>query len=257
MMKAVQRLIVSIGLCVVGCGAADVGAQVNPHANLSPSAIDDQISKWVEAHPELVLKSINAYMASQQPNLLSFLASADVLIDSTLPGVGAKAEQADLTIVEFSDFNCHYCKEAENAVRAKIQEHKTIRVIYRDLGFLHPSSELAALAAKAADRQGKYHEYRAAVFAGQKQTGFTEDDLRSFAKQVGLDIPRWEADRISEPLKAGLKADMDLIAKLKIGGTPFFFGWVPSTKYGLISQGAVTDETLEAIIQDLRNGKAS
>lgn len=225
-----------------------------PQAPL-PAVTDEQTSRWVEEHPDLILKAINAYMARQQPDLTEFIASADVPIDGRYPHIGAEAGRAELYIVEFSDFNCHYCKEAEQPVHSRLEAHKDVRVVYRDLGFLHPSSESAALAAKAAGRQGKCQDCRAALFAGQKQTGFTDEDFRAFAEAVGLNVAAWETDRNSESVRSELKSDMELIGKLKIGGTPFFFGWVPAKKYGLIAQGAVTSESFEGIIQELRSGK--
>ncbi|WP_162801216.1 DsbA family protein [Azospirillum brasilense] len=257
-MKLTKSLIVCIGLYLAAC----VGLSQNAFAEeLSPilsqnTVSDDQISKWVEDHPDAIIKSINTYMAKQQPSLTEFILSADQLIDEKHPSLGAPISQADVIIVEFSDFNCRYCKEAEEPIHTKMETQKGVHIIYRDISFLHPSSEGAALAAKAADLQGKYREFRSALFAAQKQAGFTEDDLKSIARNIGLDVAKWDADRSSDYLKGLIKEDMELVSKLRIGGTPFFFGWMPLTKYALISQGAVTEESFESILNELRSSKA-
>ncbi|GAA4258899.1 hypothetical protein GCM10022293_59640 [Azospirillum formosense] len=76
------------------------------------------------------------------------------------------------------------------------------------------------------------------------------------SKDIGLDVAKWDADRSSNYLKGLIKEDMELVSKLRISGVPFFFGWVPLTKYALNSQGAVTEESFESILNELRSNKA-
>ncbi|MFL5343934.1 MAG: DsbA family protein [Hyalangium sp.] len=132
-------------------------------------------------------------------------------------------EDALVTMVEFTDFQCPFCGRASATVKQVQEDYgDKLRLVvkHHPLPF-HPRARPAALAAAAAQLQGKYWEYHDKLFANQK----TLDDasLETFAKEVGLDIKRWKKD-MADPKTAAIVDRDDALAKqLGAGGTPSFF----------------------------------
>jgi protein-disulfide isomerase len=132
-------------------------------------------------------------------------------------------EDALVTMVEFTDFQCPFCGKASATVKQVQEDYgDKLRVVVKQhpLPF-HPRARPSAIAAVAAQEQGKFWEYHDKLFANQK----TLDDasLETFAKEVGLDIKRWKK-AMDDPKTAAIVDRDDALAKaLGAGGTPSFF----------------------------------
>ena len=140
-----------------------------------------------------------------------------------VPGNAPSKGPADapIVIIEYSDFQCPYCKKALPTVKAIEQKYgDKIRVVFMNQPLAtHKMARPAALAALAADKQGKFWEYHDALFAAQ---GLDEDTLVAIAKEVGLTLSKWEADRTSIEVDAAVAADAARAEKWKITSTPTF-----------------------------------
>ena len=134
------------------------------------------------------------------------------------------AADAPVTIVEFSDFECPFCKQA-NATMAKVMEKYPgkIKLVYRDfpLDRIHPLARGAAEAGRCAQEGGKFWEFHDAMFAQSPK--LATDDLKRYAKDVGLDTAKFDACLASGRHKDGVQKDLDEGNKLGITGTPVFF----------------------------------
>jgi protein-disulfide isomerase len=148
-------------------------------------------------------------------------ARVDVAIaDSPMRG----AADAAVTIVEFSDFECPFCKRAQETI-AKLAERYPgrIRFVYRDfpLENIHPLARRAAEAAQCARDGGKFWEYHDVLFAQSPK--LAPEDLRRYAKDVGLDVDKFDACVASGVHSARVQKDLEDGSRLGVASTPAFF----------------------------------
>ncbi len=132
-------------------------------------------------------------------------------------------KDALVTIVEFSDFQCPFCRRVTQTLK-QIEETygNKVRLVYkfRPLPF-HKNAMPAALAAYAAMKQGKFWEYHDKLFANQQQ--LTRENFLKWAKELGMDVKRFEKDMDSQAAKDFVNRDNQLAMKVGANGTPTFF----------------------------------
>lgn len=133
-------------------------------------------------------------------------------------------EKAPVTMIMFTDFQCPACARMEPLLKTMVIEFKDkVRLVVRDfpLESIHPDAFNAALAANAAAKQNKYFEYGSLLYRNQGKLG--AEALKSYARQLGLDMEKFEKD-FSDP-EAVKEARLDMAAgrELKISGTPTVF----------------------------------
>ncbi|MCL2723670.1 MAG: thioredoxin domain-containing protein [Polyangiaceae bacterium] len=148
----------------------------------------------------------------------------DGIKDVAIDGSPAKGpESAPVTIVEFADFECPYCGQIAPAVDKLVEQRKNqVRLVYKFFPLPgHPHSDIAARAAIAAWRQGKFWEMHHALYSNQRH--LEQSDLDSYAKELGLDISRFHADMQSNETTDRIARDRKLGDDVKIEGTPSFF----------------------------------
>ncbi len=132
-------------------------------------------------------------------------------------------EDAPVTIVEFTDFQCPYCVRASATVEEVLKAYPTqikIRFKNNPLSF-HKQAPYAARAALAAGEQGKYWEMRKILFKNSR--ALNEESIRKFAQEIGLDMEQFEKTVNSQELKDRVQADMKEAKRVKARGTPHFF----------------------------------
>ena len=130
---------------------------------------------------------------------------------------------APVTVVEYGDFECPYCGQAEPFVRALLQEFGDVRYVWRHLPLsdVHPHAQLAAEATEAAARQDAFWELHDALL--DHQDALEPDDLIAHAERLGLDVERF-ADDLREHVGASRVAeDVDSADLSGVAGTPTFF----------------------------------
>jgi protein-disulfide isomerase len=137
---------------------------------------------------------------------------------------------APVTVVEYADFQCPVCKRAETAVRAQLEKDYVqsgkVNIEFRMYPFIGQESFNAAQAADAAGDQGKFWEYHDALFNAQgSENGgnFTYDKLVAIAKQVGLDVPKFEETLSSNVHLADIQKEADAAHAAGVSSTPTFF----------------------------------
>jgi protein-disulfide isomerase len=130
---------------------------------------------------------------------------------------------APVTIIEFSDFQCPFCRAAEGALKQVREKYgEQLKLVYMDfpLGF-HPHAMDAARAARCAADQDKFWQFHDALFLDQKK--LDPDNLQQTAAKVGLDHNKFNACFSSDKHDAGIRADMAQGNSLGVTGTPTFF----------------------------------
>ena len=132
-------------------------------------------------------------------------------------------ENARVTIIEFTDFQCPYCSKANQTVEQILKAYpKDVKVVLKNLPLpFHKEAKPAALAALAAGEQGKFWEMHDKLFENQKSLG--KDFYKKAAKDLGLDVAKFEKDMKSKELEKQVDEDAALAKKHGIQGTPGFF----------------------------------
>lgn len=126
---------------------------------------------------------------------------------------------ATLTMVEFFDPRCPYCRQMAPQLSAFVAKNPDVRLVYKDLPILGPASEFGSHALLAAQRQGKYEALREALMSAPS-TDFTEGSIREAAQRLGIDWPKMAGDMHDPAIDRTLAANKELAAALGIEGTP-------------------------------------
>ncbi len=152
--------------------------------------------------------------------------------------------QGSVTLVEFFDARCGYCKQLHPTLEQLIRRQPDLRVVMKDLPILGPNSVLASRALLAAQRQGKYGPLQDALLKLREEP--TEPVLRREAERVGLDWARLRRDMDDPAVQRRLQANLALAQALHIQGTPAI---VVGEQ---VIPGAVDLGTLEALVAAAR-----
>ena len=132
---------------------------------------------------------------------------------------------APVVMIEYGDFRCTFCgkfaREVEPQLEQKYVESGTLRMEWRDFPYLGRESVDAALAARAAQEQGRFWEYHDLLYENQSG-GFSEEKLVELAREAGLDVERFEGDLASDRFERAVAEDFQKGQEMGISGTPTF-----------------------------------
>ena len=126
----------------------------------------------------------------------------------------------DITVVEFFDYNCGYCKRGLHDVIKLVESDPKVRVVFKELPILSKGSEEASRVAIAAGRQGKYWDMHKAMLEAKGQ--MNEANALAIATKLGLDIDKLKKDMASPEVEAEIKKSEALAKKMGVNGTPHF-----------------------------------
>ena len=153
----------------------------------------------------------------------------------------------DVTLVEFFDYNCPYCRQVAPLLTEAQAADPRLRVVFKEFPILGPGSTFAAKAALAAHKQGKYVAFHDRLMKGRGAVD--EAKVLEAAAAAGLDVDRLRAEAAAPAIQAMLERNLDLARALRINGTPGFV--VGDT----ILVGATDLKGLQALINRTRNGQ--
>ena len=149
-----------------------------------------------------------------------------------------------MTIVEFFDYRCPYCKQVVGALTQLLNDDRKLRLVFKEFPILGPDSVVAARAALAAHVQGKYHAMHEALMRARGT--LDETTVLKIATSVGLDATRLQSDMNKPEIAASLDRNHRLARDLAINGTPaFVIG-------NHVVPGAVDLETLKKLVAEAR-----
>jgi protein-disulfide isomerase len=158
------------------------------------------------------------------------------------PAIGNPA--GAVTVVEFFDPRCGYCKRMLPVVEELLRRQRDVRWVMKDLPILGPTSVLASRALMAAQKQGKYAELHDAVLKLREEP--TEPVLRREAERAGLDWARLKRDMEDPAIQRRIEANTQLAQALRVEGTPAM------VVGGTLVPGAVDLATLERLVAEAR-----
>jgi len=144
------------------------------------------------------------------------LAARDILVSPRDP-VGGNPH-GNVTIVEFFDVRCPYCRKMEPAMAALLADDHDVRLVYKDLPILGPASVIGTKALLAAQKQDAYEKLRDAVM--RMPPDITRAAIETEARKLGLDTPRLLRDMDDASIQPRIDANLRLAQQLNIQGTP-------------------------------------
>lgn len=187
-------------------------------------ALGEIIKDYLIKNPEIMFEVQSALdeksQKDQDAKLKAFMATNAKTIYRAADSSVAGDPNGDVTVVEFFDYNCGYCKRGLPEVQRLIHDDKKVRFVFKELPILAKGSEEAARVALAAKRQGKYWEFHQAMLGSKGQAN--EASALKIAESLGLDMNKVKADMASDSVKNELQADLQLAKQLGVNGTPHF-----------------------------------
>jgi|GEM_PF-49252 len=187
-------------------------------------AVNKAIEAYIRAHPEMIEQALQALEAKRQAaereRVKAVIAArqGELLNDPASPVSGNL--NGEITLVEFFDYRCGFCKRAAGAVTQLQKDDPRVRVIYKIFPILGEASELAAKAALASNAQGHYQQFHEALLAAK--TELTKEQVLHIAADVGLDPKRVEAEMENPEWVTIIERNRALAKDLGITGTPAF-----------------------------------
>jgi protein-disulfide isomerase len=160
-------------------------------------------------------------------------------------GPGRGKEHALVTIVEFGDFQCPYCRQEEVALQTILDRHpEDVRLVFRELPLtaIHPNALVAAQAAVCADRQGMFWQMHDAMY--QNQNALAQSALIETAKRVGIDPERFSTCLADSGTAKAVEKDAKAADELNINETPYLL------INGRPMHGSIPVDQLEAVVSD-------
>jgi len=189
-------------------------------------AIEQIIHDYLMAHPEVVVESLKAGDARAKEQAAAetraqIAKHQDELVRDPKSPVGGNPA-GDVTIVEFFDYRCPYCKQVEPTLEQLLKEDGRVRVVYKEFPILGPESMIATRVSLAALKQSpqKYARLHAALMSAKGE--LSQDSILKAAEAAGLDVARIKTDMNGPEVDALIKRNYDLAETLNIRGTPAF-----------------------------------
>jgi len=225
---------------------------VSPSDPAFQQAVEQVVEQYLRTHPEVIEQSLRILQATRQAEKqertrqMIATKQAELLNDPGSPVSGNV--DGDVTVVEFFDYRCGYCKRAAGAVTQLQQDDPNVRVVYKDFPILGKASEVASRAALASKIQGKHMAFHEALLASKEE--LTQDGIFNIASGVGLDIEQLSKDMQTPAIEAIIERNRALARELGINGTP---GFIIGTK---LSPGALDLKELKKLVGQVREEKS-
>ena len=202
--------------------------------------IEKIIENYIKNNPDLIKKSLDNMQLTLQKkkfgDALQLLKNAD---NPTL-----LQNNADITIYEFFDYNCGYCKSVAPIIMKAINRDKKVNFVFVEFPILSQDSYTASLASLAARKQNLYNKFHISLMKVKGR--IDEQKIFKIAKKIGLDIDKLKLDMDEPKIQLTLKNNREAAKLLKLNGTPAFI--IGNTIY----PGAITDEKLQKAIETYR-----
>jgi len=220
-----RRIRAAMALLLSGtlaCGEAAAGTAAD-ESTTHRAATAQVVRAYLLEHPEVIREALGVLQqreaAAEATAKKQALATHrnELLTEPSSPVLGNPS--GDVTVVEFFDYRCGYCKRVSPAVASLLAADANVKLVLKELPILGPDSWLAAKSALAAHKQGRY----AAFHKGLLETPTIDATaIDALAASQGLDLDKFKADRDDPATTAALEKNQHLAGALGINGTPAF-----------------------------------
>lgn len=244
MMKWSSQIVIGFAALVAGAAAT---VAVTTHAPVSTTgvsskdraAIERIVHDYIMEHPEILPEAMEALRDREVGKAVAANRST---IETPFAGAWEGSATPDVTLVEFFDYACGYCRASIPVIDRLLKEDPKLRIVYREFPVLGPDSEVAAKVSLAAAKAGKYGAFHRALFAQGRPEARA---VSGVAKQLGIDPGAGNTPDATRELAN----NMELQRALNLTGTP---SWVIGNK---VLSGAVGYDALKAAIAEARARK--
>ena len=211
--------------------------------------VEKIVHDYLMSHPDFmveVLRSAEAHFKAQKTadGKQAIAKKRDELLHDMTSGVAGNPD-GDVTLVEFFDYRCPYCKQVEPALEAMIKDDPKLRIVYKEYPVLGAESMYASKMALAARKQGKYGAFHDAMMAAKGQ--INDQVVLDVAKSAGVDVARAKVDMDAPDIQDIVKRNYALAEALDIQGTPAFV--IGDT----LVPGAIDIDSLRKLVADARH----
>jgi protein-disulfide isomerase len=211
-MTRIIRLALTCLLASLLVGAA----YAEPFTGAQRAEIVQVMRDALKQDPSILRDAISALKADEGNQQTVRIAASRAWLEDN--GAVAGNPHGDVTIVEFFDTRCPYCRKLEPVMAKLLAQDHGVRLIYKDLPILGPPSVLGSKALLAAHRQGGYEKLRSAIMAAPPQT--TKPMIKEAAERLGLDWVRLERDMDDPAIQMQIDANLKLAQAIGVDGTP-------------------------------------
>ncbi|QQS48226.1 MAG: DsbA family protein [Acidobacteriota bacterium] len=263
-LTVVMRTVIATAFVILLFGFSRVNAQTPSTDKTGPAgkpasqreSIEQIVREYLLKNPAVIREAMQALQAQEEIDKRQKVADnlkaleSDLYQDPRSPTAGNP--NGDVTIVAFFDYNCGYCKKTLPALQSLLSKDHSIRVVYKEFPILSPDSQIAALAALAADKQGKYSAFHLGLMESDSAGS---DAIKGISDRLGLNYATLQHDMNDPGISEALNRNFRLASALEIQGTPaYIIG-------GQIIPGAIDADSLAQVVSDerarLKNAKAA
>ena len=232
-----------LALAAIALVAALIGAtalwafqQVAPGslAGADRARVENVVRDYVLAHPEIIPQAMDLLRDRETGKVIA--ANADAILEP-VGSAWAGNPKGDVTLVEYFDYNCGYCRASLPTIAQLIASDPKVRVVFRELPILSEESGVAAKLSLAAAEQGKFTVFHDALYAGGQ---LTPASIAAAAKAAGIDMNR--AAAYAPRAEAEIASNMAMARQLNMTGTP---SWVIGDK--VVSSALPLDALQKAV----------
>lgn len=195
--------------------------------------VERVVHDYVLANPELIPQAMQKLQERESGRAV---AANRARVETPYAGAVMGNPNGDVTLVEFFDYNCGYCRASLPTIDRLVKSDPKLRVVFRELPILAEESRDAARASLAAAKQGRFAAFHEALYAGGQVSA---QSIAAAARQSGVDL-----SKIPDEADTEIAGNLQLAAKLGISGTP---AWVVGDK--LLSGALPFDRMQEAIAE--------
>ncbi len=223
MRKSFIAIFVAASLAIAAGPALAQGDKA-PFTPEQEARIKQMMKDYILANPEVLLEAIQNLRRKQEEQAAKQAQEALKSQRDQLQGAKdlpvAGNPNGNVTVVEFFDYRCGYCKSVKPTFDEVIKADGNIRVVYKEFPILGPASRTASLAAIAAHKQGKYLTFHNAMMIFPNN--LTDDVIFTLARQVGIDVAKLKQDMNDPSVKDVVERSHKVAEMLGIRGTPAF-----------------------------------
>ena len=223
-------------------------------ADLSEADTDTlraMVRAYLLENPEVIIEALEIHQARQEELQAATARANLVQLYGTLTGDDRRDPvmgnpDGDVTIVEFFDYQCGFCKRVAKALFEVVEDDGNVRLVLKEFPILGTTSTFAARAALAAGRQGLYAPMHKALLAHRGR--LSESAVKQIAREIGADLARLERDMDDTAVTTHLDSIQSTAQRLGIRGTPAFVIGME------IIPGAIDAAARKAKIKAIRDG---
>lgn len=244
----VRSRLIAVGLALAALAIGVIGGgwwEARRAAPADRAAIEQVVHDYILEHPEILPQAVEKLRQNENGAQLAGVRAA---LEQPFPGAVLGNPQGSVTLVEFTDYGCAYCRRSVSDVDALVAANPDLRVVIRELPILSAASGDAARMALAAAEQGKYAAFHSAMFARGRPDAQT---IAAAAVDAALDLRRAERVAALPATTAEIERNLQLARQLGFQGTP---SWIAGQA---ILSGAVGQARLAEAVAAARGKKSS